>query len=516
MANSSTSPAAQMAMPPQIGHLQLHFVLIPLMSPGHLLPMVDMAKLLAQHGVTVTILTTPLNTVRFKSTIDRAVDSGLQIRLLQLQFPATEAGLPEGCENMDSLPSRATIKNFFDACKMLQQPFEELFAKLHPPPSCIISGKNLAWTVETARKFGVPRIFFDGMSCFSFSCTHNLEISNAHGAAASKFEPFLVPNLPHQIQLTRAQLPESLNPGSPDLTEVRDKMRAAENEADGILVNTFEELEAEYVKMYRKIKGGKVWCIGPVTSCNKLSLDKAERGEKASKYAQNQIRDWLDSFEPNSVVYACLGSICGLTAPQLIELGLGLEASNHPFIWAMRSSGGEKSQELEKWMIEEVFEERIKGRGLVIRGWAPQLLILSHKATGAFLTHCGWNSTVEGVSAGVPIIACPLFAEQFINERLVVDVLEIGVSVGVEAAVTWGMEEKFKGVVMKRMDVKRAVEKAMEKGEEGKVRRERAKEIGVMARRAVEEGGSSYLNMEMLIQYVFQQTIVLKLSVMGQ
>ncbi|XVF55565.1 hypothetical protein PTKIN_Ptkin06aG0046100 [Pterospermum kingtungense] len=485
---------------------QLHFVLIPLMSPGHLLPMTDMARLLAQHGVIVSVVTTPLNAIRTQSSIGRAVESGLDIRLLQLRFPSDESGLPEGCENMDQLPSRDLIKNFYKASGMLKIPFEKLFSELQPRPSCIISGKNLPWTVDTALKFNVPRIFFDGMGSFSFSCNHSLEVSKVHEAVDSKFEPFLIPGLPHRIELTKAQLPENLNPGSNDnLTNLRDNIRATEVVYDGIVVNTFEELETEYVKEYKRVKGDNVWCIGPLSACNKLDLDQAERGQKGLKddHLRHCLKPWLDSKKPGSVIYACLGSISGLTTWQLVELGLGLEASNQAFIWVIR--GGKRSEGLEKWIAEEKFEERVKDRGLIIRGWAPQLWILSHPAIGGFLTHCGWNSTLEGICAGVPIIACPLFAEQFFNEKLVVDVLGIGSSVGVEAAVTWGLEERF-GLLMKREQVKRAIDNVMDKSNIGEERRRRAKELGVIANRAVEVGGSSYHNMEMLIEFVFQHT----------
>ncbi|EEF42856.1 UDP-glucosyltransferase, putative [Ricinus communis] len=476
---------------------QLHFVLVPLLSPGHLIPMIDMAKLLANHGMIVTVVTTPLNAIKFTSTIERTFQSDLNIQFLELQFPAVEAGLPEGCENMDKLPSRNLIRNFYTASGMLQDRFEQVFEKLEPRPSCIISGKNLPWTKITAQKFGIPRLFFDGMGCFAFSCTHKLEVSRVH-ETVSKFEQFVVPDLPHRIELTRAKLPEILNPGSEDLKDVRDNIRATELLEHGIVVNTFEELETEYIKEYKKVKGDKVWCIGPVSACNKTDADKAERGQKAS-IDESQLLKWLDLKEPGSVIYACLGSICGLTTTQLVELGLGLESSNQPFIWVIRE--GEKSQGLEKWVIEEDFENRTKDRGLIIRGWSPQVLILSHQAIGGFLTHCGWNSTLEGISAGVPIVACPLFAEQFYNEKLVVEVLRIGVSVGVEAAVTWGLEDKF-GLVMKRDQVKNAIEKVVDKGKEGEERRKRARELGDMANRAIEKGGSSYINMEMLIQYV--------------
>ncbi|XP_002519442.3 UDP-glycosyltransferase 73C3 [Ricinus communis] len=479
---------------------QLHFVLVPLLSPGHLIPMIDMAKLLANHGMIVTVVTTPLNAIKFTSTIERTFQSDLNIQFLELQFPAVEAGLPEGCENMDKLPSRNLIRNFYTASGMLQDRFEQVFEKLEPRPSCIISGKNLPWTKITAQKFGIPRLFFDGMGCFAFSCTHKLEVSRVH-ETVSKFEQFVVPDLPHRIELTRAKLPEILNPGSEDLKDVRDNIRATELLEHGIVVNTFEELETEYIKEYKKVKGDKVWCIGPVSACNKTDADKAERGQKAS-IDESQLLKWLDLKEPGSVIYACLGSICGLTTTQLVELGLGLESSNQPFIWVIRE--GEKSQGLEKWVIEEDFENRTKDRGLIIRGWAPQVVILSHPSVGGFLTHCGWNSTLEGISAGLPMVTWPLFADQFCNERLVVDVLKIGVEVGAKVTIRWGQEEKI-GVTVKKENVTRAINRLMDEGEESEERRERAKELSRMAKEAMEEKGSSYLNMKLLIQDIMQQ-----------
>ncbi|XP_059646801.1 UDP-glycosyltransferase 73E1-like [Cornus florida] len=479
----------------------LHFVLLPHLAHGHLIPMIDMARLLAQHGVTVTIVTTPLNATRFRSNMDRAIESGLQIQLLQVPFPSTEAGLPEGCESMDNLPSRDSFKNLLVAIRMLQSPIENLFNELQPRISCIISDKNLPWTAETASKLCIPRLVFDGTSCFSLLCTHNILNSRIHECALES-EAFVVPGLPDQIELTRAQLPNAVN--MDNASDMRRKIREAELAAYWVVVNTFEELEPAYIEEFRKVRGCKVWCIGPVSLCNKENVDRIERGNKTS-IDENQLVKWLDSKEPSSVVYTCLGSQSRLTAPQLIELGLGLEASKQPFIWVIR--GGNKSQELEKWMSEEGFEERTKGRGLLIRGWAPQILILSHPSIGGFLTHCGWNSTLEGICAGVPMITWPLFAEQFYNEKFMVQVLRIGVRVGAEFAVKWGEEEKF-GVLVKKEEVKKAIQQVMDGGEEGQERRKRARELGKMANRALEEGGSSYLNMALLIKDIRQQLMI--------
>ncbi|KAM3270814.1 hypothetical protein P3S67_029016 [Capsicum chacoense] len=149
---------------------------------------------------------------------------------------------------------------------------------------------------------------------------------------------------------------------------------------------------------------------------------------------------------------------------------------------------------------------RASNGGFLIKGWSPQILVLSHPSVGSFLTHCGWNSTLEGCCSGLPIITCPLFAEQFINEKLITQVLGTGVSVGVTAAVTWGMEEKS-GLVMRHGDVKNAIEKIFGEGVEGEDRCRKAKEIGKMTNRALEEGGSSYLNIKALIQDIMLQSL---------
>lgn len=471
------------------------------MSPGHIIPMVDMAKLVAQRFVTVTIVTTPLNATRFGAVIARAIESGLPIKFLQLRFPAVEAGLPEGCESIDNLPSFNLSRNFFAAVYMLQEPLEKMLEEIKPSPSCILSDKHVTWTADTAKKFQIPWIIFDGMSCFTQICTHNLYTSRVHENVADS-ERFAVPNLPHHIEFTKAQLPGLFNPRSPSAAAFHGRIRAAEVGAYGVVINSFEELERDYVNEFKKMRGDKVWCVGPLSLCNKDKLDKAQRGNKAS-IDQNKILQWLDSWEPGSVVYACLGSLSSLAPPQLIELALGLEASEHPFVWVVRE--GNKQKEIENWILKEGFEERTKGRYLLIRGWAPQVLILSHPAIGGFLTHCGWNSTLEGICAGVPMITWPLFAEQFFNEKLVVQVLDTGVSVGARAVVDLAEEDK-NGVTVRSEEVKKAIKRIMFGGEEWVERRERARELAKLAVRVVEEGGSSYLNMTLLIQDIMQQT----------
>ncbi|TKY62084.1 UDP-glycosyltransferase 73C1 [Spatholobus suberectus] len=142
---------------------QLHFVLFPFMAQGHMIPMMDVAKILVQHNVIVTVVTTPHNAARFASITARYIEAGFQIRIAQLQFPSKESGLPEECENLDMLPSLGMGFSFFNAANCSWQPVEKLFEELTPAPSCIISDMGLPYTIHIARKFNIPRISFAAM-----------------------------------------------------------------------------------------------------------------------------------------------------------------------------------------------------------------------------------------------------------------------------------------------------------------------------------------------------------------
>ncbi|KAL0322593.1 UNVERIFIED_CONTAM: UDP-glycosyltransferase 73C4 [Sesamum angustifolium] len=198
------------------------------------------------------------------------------------------------------------------------------------------------------------------------------------------------------------------------------------NSARAILMNSFEQLEPWYLDGCRKIYG-KVWCVGSFTLCKKEVSERSDRSNIAASIDGHYCLAWLDSTKPKSVIYACFGSLCRISLGQIKEIGLGLEAANFPFIWVIGKQ--DYSAEVEKWLVEDRREERVRERGLIIRGWAEQVLILSHPSVGGFLTHCGWNSTLEGVCAGVPMVTWPMSADQFYNERFIVNVLEIGVSV---------------------------------------------------------------------------------------
>ncbi|KAH7835329.1 hypothetical protein Vadar_025093 [Vaccinium darrowii] len=459
-----------------------------MMAHGHMIPTLDIAKLFASRGVKSTIITTPLNAHYFTKSVEKANHLGFHMGIKTIKFPAVAAGLPEGCESVDQVPSNDMIPNFIKATAMLQAPLEQILDEVRP--DCLVADMFFPWATEAAAKFGIPRLVFHGTSFFALCASENLRLYKPQREVSSDDEPFLVPDLPDQIKLTKMQLPEhERNESETDFARLAVRMKESELLSYGVIVNSFYELETEYADYYRNVLKRRAWHIGPVSLCNREIEDKAQRGKEAS-IDEHDCLKWLDSKKPNSVIYVCFGSVAKFDDSQLYEIAMGLESSGQQFIWVVRR--GEKEDENEKW-LPEGFEERMKDKGLIIRGWAPQVLILDHEAVGGFVTHCGWNSTLEGITAGVSMVTWPVFAEQFYNEKLVTEVLRIGISVG---NLKWSRTVNNE---VKREELGKAMQRVMV-GEEAEQMRKWAMGFKEMAKKAVEEGGSSYTDLHDLIQ----------------
>ena len=354
-------------------------------------------------------------------------------------------------------------------------------------PTLTFHGRpRLLETVASHGLYFMEHAAFQFSLCLS-SCASQYK---PHATVSSDTELFLVPGLPHPVYITMSQMPDRFF-GNLGLHEFFEKFMEAERDTYGVVSNTFYEIEPEYVKHYEKLVGKKVWPVGPVSLFNTKALDIAERGNRAS-IDKDKVLTWLDSKKPNSVLYVCFGSLCNFSKSQLLEIGLGLESSKASFIWVIRDS-------YRDGFLPEGFEERVRDRALVIKGWAPQVLILNHSAVGGFMTHCGWNSVLESVTAGVPLITWPLFAEQFYNENFVLNRLGIGAGIGVKTGLAWGEEENI-GVLVDRDRVEEVVTGLMGESEAVQGMRNRVSELSKLAMAAIGKGGSSYVNMGLLIE----------------
>jgi UDP-glucoronosyl and UDP-glucosyl transferase len=303
-----------------------------------------------------------------------------------------------------------------------------------------------------------------------------------------------VPDLPGpEINIPASELPTFLVEEN-FLADVWMRIKKAQLEGFGVVVNTFYELEPQYCELYKKNDAKRAYFVGPVA----LSPGGDNQGiVKRGGDGDVACLNWLDGKENGSVVFVCFGSWCHFTGEQLRELALGLEDSGKNFLWVIRTS----DDVVLDWMPEK-WEQRIGSRGLIIRVWAPQMAILQHKAVGAFLTHCGWNSLLEATSSGVPVLTWPLVFEQFINERLPVEVNGWGVRV-------WeggnrGIKQEAK-VVVPREAIADTLLKFMEPRGNGDKVRAKAQEMALIAKAAMEKGGTSWNDLNRLIDDLMEE-----------
>ena len=474
---------------------QLRAIFLPFLSTSHIIPLVDMARLFAIHGVDVTIVTTSHNATIFQKSIDLDSTRGRSIRTHALKFPASKVGLPVGVEAFNVDTPREMIPKIYMGLAILQPEMEQLFQDLKA--DFIVTDMFYPWTADAAAKLGIPRIMFHGASYLARSAAHSVEEYAPHLKVESDTDKFVLPGLPHKLEMTRLQLPDWLRSPNP-YTELMRTIKESEKRSYGSLFNSFYELESDYHDHYKKVMGTKSWGLGPVSLwANQDASDKAARGQAIAEGDEEEEGwlKWLNTKPERSVLYVSFGSMNKFPHSQLVEIAHALEGSGHNFIWVVRKNDEGKE---EGGFLEE-FEKKVRAsnKGYLIWGWAPQLLILENPAIGGLVTHCGWNTVVESVNAGLPMVTWPLFAEHFFNEKLVVDVLRIGVPVG---AKEWRNWNEFGNEVVKREDIGNAIALLMAGGEEDEEMRRRAKALSVAAKKAIQVGGSSQNNITELIQ----------------
>ncbi|CAL4948538.1 unnamed protein product [Urochloa decumbens] len=472
----------------------LHILFFPFLAPGHLIPAADMAALFAARGAKCTILTTPLNAAVIRSAVDRANDASADaerapaIDIAVVPFP--DVGLPPGVESGPALSSEADREKFFRGSQLLRDPFDRFLAE--HKPDAVVSDSFFDWSADAAAEHGVPRLTFLGSSMFARACGSSMVRHNPVEAAPEDDPdaPVLLPGLPHLVVLRRSQMMDPKK--RPDRWAFFQSMNAADDRSYGEVFNSFRDLEPEYLEHYETVLGRRAWLVGPVALASKELATRgaaaaADKGNNGLSPDAGGCLRWLDARPASSVVYVSFGTLSHFSPPELRELARGLDMSGKNFVWVV--GGGADDTEESEWMPDGFADLLARGgRGVIIRGWAPQMVILNHAAVGGFVTHCGWNSTLEAVSAGVPMVTWPRYADQFYNEKLVVELLEVGVGVG---STDYASKLEARRVIAGEV-VAEAIGKVMGDGEEAEAIRERARVLGEKARRAVEKGGSSY------------------------
>ncbi|KAM5549798.1 hypothetical protein ABKV19_000956 [Rosa sericea] len=445
-----------------------HCLVLPYPSQGHINPLFQFSKLLDHKQIKVTLVTT-----RFTSKTMHRGSSGIELETISDGY---DEGWRDQAESIE-----AYIERFW---QVGPETLAELLEKLSSsgcPVDCIVYDSVMPWALDVAKKFGIV-----GAAFFTQSCVvDNIYYHVNKGLLKLPLSESEI-SLPGMPPLGPVDFPSFMyDLGSyPAYFDVVLGQFSNVEKADWILCNTFYELEEQVVDRMSDFWPART--IGPTIPSgylNKQLEDDKEYGVNLFKSNNDACMKWLNEQKKGSVVYVSFGSEAKLNTGQMEELAWGLRRTKSKFLWVVRESEADK---LIKGFVEETLE-----KGLVV-SWCSQLEVLAHEAVGCFITHCGWNSTLEALSLGIPLVAMPQMSDQSTNAKYIKDVWKIGVKA----------QPDEKGIV-RQEEVKHCISKIME-GEGGKEIQRSAMKWRELAKKAVDEGGSSDKNIDEFIAKLVQ------------
>ncbi|KAF8023420.1 hypothetical protein BT93_F0811 [Corymbia citriodora subsp. variegata] len=468
-----------------------HAVCIPFPAQGHINAMLNLAKLLHHRGFHVTFVNSEYNHNRLLRSHGPSSLDGLP----SFRFRTIPDGLPHSDgDTTQDIPAlcQSTQKSclpYFQG--LLERLNEESAISSSPPASCVVSDGVMSFTLDAAEAVGVPVVLFWPVSACAFMGFAQLQSLIDKGLAPLKDASYLTNGyldtvidwIPGMRNIRLRDLPSLIRTTDPDdhmlnfcLVEFARAKRAS-----AFVFNTFERLEQEVLNALIAMFP-PIYTLGPIHLLAKQLSSHDTRPIRSNLWKEDpSCIEWLDSKQPGSVVYVNFGSITVMSPAQLVEFAWGLANSGQTFLWVIRPDlvvGDTAILPLE-------FSATTRERSL-LASWCPQERVLSHQAVGGFLTHSGWNSTIESIAAGVPVACWPFNGDQQMNCKY--------------SCEEWGIGMEIDSDV-KREEVERYVRELME-GERGKEMKRKAMEWKEMVREATRPSGSSFLNLHEVINKV--------------
>ncbi|WOK99331.1 UDP-glycosyltransferase 88B1-like [Canna indica] len=452
-------------------------VLYPSPGMGHLVPMVELGKLFLLHGldVTIIILDPPYNTGSTASFIAGASVANPAISFHRFSPIAL---IPPASS------SPHTEAHAFDLLR-LSNPSLVSFLRSAAPRALVVD-MLCCFALDVAAELGLPCYLFFTSAAAALATF--LYLPTLHAAAEKSFRelgraPVLVPGNP---PIPADHMPLPMLDRDDDAYKGFLYISTRYPDTHGIIINTFDALEPralETIAAGHCIAHGRatppLYPVGPLITSD-VGREKIGRADCFT---------WLDAQPRDSVVFLCFGSLGLFTAVQLKEIASGLERSGQRFLWVVRGPpSDDPAKRLERppepdvdALLPEGFLERTRGRGLVVKSWAPQAEVLRHGAVGGFVTHLGWNSVLEAIVAGVPMLGWPLYAGQRMNKVFLVEEMKLAAAV-----------DGYEGEVVPSEEIESKVRWLME-SEGGQELRERTAAMKGRAAEALREGGTSHV-----------------------
>ncbi|KAJ0728196.1 putative 7-deoxyloganetin glucosyltransferase [Helianthus annuus] len=466
-----------------------HAVLIPFPAQGHVIPFMNLAKLLHSHGFHITFVNTEFN----------------HRRLVRAKGPESVKGLPDFWFKTipDGMPhsDQDATQDVPMLCDMIRKtclgPFKELLCRLNssdgvPPVSCVIGDGVMTFAIKAAMDLGIPEVQFWTFPACALMCFLHYREFIKRGIVPFKDDNYLTDGtleksidwIPAMSNLRYKDIPSFIRTTDPNDIMFNIAMDEAENNlsSPAIIMNTFDALEHKVIEaIASKFDYPNIYTIGPLPLLARYVPDDSPVQSLNSSLwmSDSSCLKWLDQKEEGSVIYVNYGSITTMTDQHFVEFAWGLARSMQPFLWVVRPDVTMGNSAV---LPGELLEE-IKDRGMLV-SWCAQEKVLAHRSVGAFLSHCGWNSTTESILEGVPLICWPFFSDQLTNCRF--------------ACTEWGIGMEINHDV-KRNEVEVVVREMMQ-GEKGKEMRRNAREWKRKAKEATEIGGLSYNNFQRFIK----------------
>ncbi|CAN7029293.1 hypothetical protein IGI04_029556 [Brassica rapa subsp. trilocularis] len=404
---------------------KFHAFMYPCFAFGHMIPYLHLANILAEKGHHITFLL-PKKAQKQLESLSLFPDS---IIFHPLTLPPVE-GLPVGAETTADLPPNTTGKLISDAMDLLRDQIEAKVRVLKPD---LIFFDLVPWVPEMAKEFGVKSVSYQIVSaaCVAIALAPGVELGFPQVPQQPGYPSSKVAFRGHDANLYSIFTNSHKRFFSRIITGLKN--------SDVASIRTCAEIEGKYCSFIERECQRKVLLTGPMFP---------EPQEKSVKPLEDQWNQWLNRFEPGSVVFCALGSQTILEKDQFQELCLGMELTGLPFLVAVKLPRGSSTvQEA----LPEGFEERVKGRGIVWGGWVEQPLILSHQSVGCFVNHCGSGSMWESLVSDCQIVFIPQLGDQVLTTKLLSEELEVSVKVHREDS-GWFSKESLRDAVKSVMD----------------------------------------------------------------
>ncbi|CAJ1978552.1 unnamed protein product [Sphenostylis stenocarpa] len=466
-----------------------HLLLVSSPGLGHLIPVIELGKRFAlHHNFKVTILAVTSQTSRVETQILNSVLTSSLCHIIDIPSPDLTALVAEN----DAVFTRLCV-----TMREAKPAIRSILSEITPRPSALIVDVFSTEAIQIARELKIMNYVFVASHAWMLALVLYSPVLDevVEGQYVDQKEPLKIPGC-------NPVRPEDVFDPMLDRNDrqYKEYLAIANGilQSDGVLVNTWEELQRKDLEALNE--GGllskeldmkiPVHGVGPIVRQPELDTSSLT----------HSLMTWLDKQSSESVVYVSFGSGGTLSFEQMRELAWGLELSEQRFIWVVRAPsrrnygcsvfhhvGNSQFDEMVKY-LPEGFVSRIHKVGLLVPDWAQQVTILGHRSIGGFLSHCGWGSTLESVTNGVPLLAWPLYAEQRMNATLVAE--ELGVAVRPRVLPT--------KKVVRREEIAEMVREVIIENRVG----ERMKEVQRSGMKASSEGGSSYVSLTQLARTI--------------